>query len=96
MSGYDPGAILWPLVDAMRLIALLSFAFATASALPLADDSNSRRASHGSMPHMAQLGPRPRYLVDDMPDSSWLKQQLDTCLKDETQEFVAHDFSIGQ
>ena len=48
------------------------------------------------MPHVAQLGPRPRYLVDDMPDSSWLKQQLDTCLKDETQEFVAHDFSIGQ
>jgi len=44
--------------------------------------------------HSAKLGPRVRYLVEDM-EASDLKTSLQTCLNDNTMNYVAHDFSIG-
>ena len=41
----------------------------------------------------AQLGPRPKFLVDDMKNSP-LKTELQTCLQN-TKEYFPHDFSIG-
>jgi len=41
----------------------------------------------------AQLGPRPKFLVDDMKDSS-LKTELLSCLQNK-KEYFPHDFSIG-
>jgi len=42
----------------------------------------------------ATLGPRPRYLIDDMADSD-LKNMLNECIQDNTVLYTPHDFSIG-
>ena len=42
----------------------------------------------------AKLGPRPKYLVDDMVDSP-LKEALHACLADPMVLYKPHDFSIG-
>jgi hypothetical protein len=43
---------------------------------------------------MAQLGPRPDFLVRDMQDSP-LKRDLEKCLHDSSMHYQPHDFSIG-
>jgi hypothetical protein len=44
--------------------------------------------------NMAQLGPRPDFLVRDMAESP-LKRELEMCLEDSSMHYMPHDFSIG-
>ena len=83
------------LTGSMRTFVVLAACVAACAAVPTAPPV--RRAAHGGAsmetPWAAQLGPRPKYLVDDMASSD-LKDELQACL-DSGMEYWPHDFSIG-
>ena len=79
----------------LRGVLLLTWTMAASAVMPTyVIKDEARRASHMAT-RAAQLGPRPKYLVDDMKDSD-LKTALQKCISDEKQSFLPHDFSIGE
>ena len=79
--------------DALALLGVLAACLAPTSGLRV-PMGRSVAMPHHAARATAQLGPRPRYLVDDM-DESALKYALQQCLDDPAVDFAPHDFSIG-